>query len=47
MAFIAGHMHIFKIHDNPMPEYVGVPPKQVSITSLEYADDAGLLHVTL
>ena len=44
IAFITGLMHIFKIHDNPNAGVtVGVPPNQVSISSLEYADDAGLL----
>ena len=37
-------MYIFKMHDNPNAGVtVGMPPNQVSISSLEYADDAGLL----
>ena len=43
VAFITGLMHIFKIHDNPNAAVtVGTPPNQVSISSLEYADDAAL-----
>ena len=43
VAFITGLMQIFKTHDSTAGGVtVGTPPNQVTITSLEYADDAGL-----
>ena len=43
VAFITGLMHIFNTHDIPNAAVtVGTPPNQVSISSLEYADDAAL-----
>ena len=48
VAFIAGLMHIFKTHDNPNAGVtVGSFPNEVTITSLEYADDAGLVDVNI
>ena len=44
VAFISGLMLIFKLHDTEgAGVIVGNPPHQVRISSLEYADDAGLL----
>ena len=44
-AFIARLMQIFIAHDSTAGGVtVGRTPKQVTITSLEYADDAGLAH---
>ena len=44
VAFIAGLMCTFALHDIPGSGVeVGVPPHQVTISSLEYADDAGLI----
>ena len=44
VAFIAGLMRIFAVHDTPNAGVtVGRPPHQVTISSLEYADDAGLI----
>jgi len=44
VAFITGLMQIFKTHDSTAGGVtVGTPPNQVTITSLEYADDAGLV----
>ena len=46
MAFIAGLMRTFSLHDIPNSGVtVGAPPHEVTISSLEYADDAGLLDV--
>ena len=43
VAFIAGLMRTFALHDRPNSGVtVGAPPHQVTISSLEYADDAGL-----
>ncbi|KAI8520998.1 28S ribosomal protein S24, mitochondrial [Branchiostoma belcheri] len=44
VAFIIGLMRIFALHDIPNAGVtVGSPPYQVTISRLEYADDAGLL----
>ncbi|KAI8496686.1 hypothetical protein Bbelb_253410 [Branchiostoma belcheri] len=44
VAFIIGLMRIFALHDIPNSGVtVGSPPYQVTISRLEYADDAGLL----
>ena len=41
-------MHIFKSHDNPNAGVtVGTLPHQVKISSLEYADDAGLIDANI
>ncbi|KAI8516780.1 hypothetical protein Bbelb_053610 [Branchiostoma belcheri] len=43
VAFIIGPMRIFALHDIPNSGVtVGSPPYQVTISRLEYADDAGL-----
>ena len=43
VAFITGLMQISKMHDSATAEVtVGSPPNQVTISALEYADDAGL-----
>ena len=48
VAFIAGLMRTFALHDIPGSGVeVGVPPHQVTISSLEYADDAGLLDANV
>ena len=48
VAFITGLMHIFKTHDNPNAGVtVGTLPHQVKISSLEYADDAGLVDINV
>ena len=44
VAFIAGLMRTFALHDTPGSGVeVGIPPHTVTISSLEYADDAALL----
>ena len=44
VAFIAGLMQTFRSHDIPEAGItVGTPPHEVSISGLEYADDAALL----
>ncbi|XP_066263263.1 uncharacterized protein [Branchiostoma lanceolatum] len=44
VAFIIGLMRIFALHDSPSAGVtVGSPPYQVTISRLEYADDAGLM----
>ncbi|CAH1265118.1 Hypp3119 [Branchiostoma lanceolatum] len=44
VAFIIGLMRIFELHDSPTSGVtVGSPPYQVTISRLEYADDAGLM----
>ena len=44
VAFIAGLMRTFALHDTPGSGVeVGIPPHTVAISSLEYADDAALL----
>ena len=48
VAFITGLMRTFALHDIPgAGVVVGSPPHQVTISSLEYADDAGLLDVNV
>ena len=49
VAFITGLMHIlFKTHDNKTAGVtVGSAPHQVTISSLEYADDAGLIDTNV
>ena len=44
VAFIVGLMHIFALHDMPGSGVeVGMPPYHITVSSLEYADDAGLI----
>ena len=44
VAFIVGLMHIFALHDTPGSGVeVGMPPYHITVSSLEYADDAGLI----
>ena len=48
MAFITGLMHIFKTHDSKNAGVtVGSASHQVTITSLEYADAAGLIDTNV
>ena len=48
VAFIAGLWRIFTIHDTPNAGIVlGTAPHTVKVSSLEYADDAGLLDATV
>ena len=48
VAFIAGLMRTFILHDKPDSGVtVGIPPHQVTISKLEYADDAGLLDTNV
>jgi len=48
VAFIAGLWKIFTAHDRPQAGItVGCAPHTVTVSSLEYADDAGLLDVNV
>ena len=48
VAFIAGLWRIFATHDSPNAGIVlGTAPHTVKVSSLEYADDAGLLDATV
>ena len=48
VAFITGLMHIFETHDiKNAGVTVGSAPYQLTITSLEYADDAGLIDTSV
>ena len=48
VAFITGLMHIFKVHDmKDSGVTVGSDSHKVTVRSLEYADDAGLIDTTV